>query len=156
MTDPTKPDVVVVPDADDLGMKREPLSIKTKTDFGEVRPVVIPVLLNREMKRKLLREMKKRGVNVELHADPAPVVTKPRLTARETTARMADELIAEYQLYRANFPMATLKQYLDERTSKTMEEAWKQGKPLDREAVRAALGALWQSQLPRNAETAKN
>jgi hypothetical protein len=135
--------VVTVPDAEDLGVSFDPLKQNAKTEVGTVRPIVVTALINREMAiraRKKAREMRQQAAG----KPPEPIVLKRKLTDRETTNVMADLLIKEWEVYHRYFPLKTLQDYLDDRTGRVLEEAMLQGRPLDRDAVRQAVGNLLQ------------
>jgi hypothetical protein len=132
--------VVTVPDAEELDIKFDPLKQFAKTDVGIVRPVVVIALMNREQARRAARWARKRAR--EHPEEPAPVITRKPLSPAQTTDRMADALIREYEDYHRYFPLKTLQNYLDDRTSRTLEEALKQGRPLDRDSVRRAIGNM--------------
>jgi len=133
---------VTVPDAEDVeGLPENPLDIHTKTDEGIVRPAVIMELLNREQRRRILKEARK-AQRDNPGAQVAIVVPKPR-TKPETTAYMADMIIGEWEKYHQYFPLQTLQNFLDDRSGRIMEQAILKGRPVDRDAVREAVGALW-------------
>lgn len=135
---------VTFPDAADLpGLPKDPFSIRSTTGEGEqIRPAVVVALLNRNMKRQLERKFKRDARSKGL-PDPIIVPVRPRLSERETTDRVADMLLGEYDKYHAMFPAETLAQFLDARTGETMKKAFLEGKPIDREATRRAIGELW-------------
>lgn len=124
---------------DDPAMK-DPFKHRAKTDEGTVRPAVVVALLNRNMRRKLEKELGKRARERNL---PEPVIMRKPLSEAETTDKMASMILDEWEKYHKYFPLATLQQFLDERTGRIMEQAYLTGKPIDREAVRQAIGALW-------------
>jgi hypothetical protein len=129
---------VTVPDQHDLGLPFDPLKRTIKTDVGEVRPVVIFELLNMENQRRA--EVAAAGNPQQ--EDVRPVQLNDPLTERETTARVADIIISEWEQFHQHFPLVALSEYLDSQTAKTMELALEKGWPLDRDAVRRALGGL--------------
>lgn len=146
-------EVVTFPDASDLpGLPKDPFSIKSETGDGTVRPAVVVALLNRNMRRQLGRRLKKQARSQGL-PDPIIAPLRPRLTERETTARVADMLLSEWDKYHRMFPVSTLVEFLDARTAETMEKAFLEGKPIDRDATRRAIGELWKrAEAKRNQE----
>lgn len=132
--------VVTVPDQDDLDISFDPLKVQAKTDVGVVRPVVVVALLNREQARRAQKWAKKRAR--EHPEEPEPVIMRKPLSPAATAERMSAMLVKEYEVYHRYFPTKTLSQYLDERTSRTLEEAVRRGQPLDRAAVRQAIGNM--------------
>lgn len=145
---------VTFPDADDFpGLPKDPFAIKSRTTEGDqIRPAVVVALLNREMKRKVTRMIRKKARSQGL---PEPIIAplRPRLSERDTTDRMADLLLSEYEKYHVMFPAHTLAQYLDDRTGETMEKAFREGKPIDREATRRAIGELWKQAEAKRRDT---
>lgn len=126
-----------------VGLPADPFSIVATNDDGDkFRPAVVIALLNREMKRKLEKKFKAEARSQGL---PEPIFTeqRPKLSEPETTARMADLLLGEWDKYHAYFPAETLSRFLDDRTSHLMTEAYRRGQPIDRDAVRRAIGQLW-------------
>lgn len=147
MSDQERLPVVTVPDAEDfapeLGIKKDPVRVQVKTDTGDmVRPVVIVALLNRQQKRMADRIARKRAKDHP--EEQPPLILRQKVDPAVVTDRVADLMLKEWEEYHRYFPLATLQQYLDDRTAKTLEEAILRGKPLDRDAVRRALGALMQ------------
>ena len=139
--------VVTFPDVAGLD---DPFSIKTTaTDGSVIRPAVVTVLMNREMARRVGRKLRKRAKEQGL---PEPMVLRPKLSGAETTSRMAAMLIDEYEKYSGHFPLKTLQNFLDDRTAKVMEDAIRTGRPLDRDAVRRAIGELWARAEAKRAE----
>lgn len=135
--------VVSFPDRTDMpDLPKDPFAIKSRTDDGDVvRPAVVTVLLNREMaravNRRLRRQAKRQGV-------PEPIIVRQKpLNDRETTDKMTDIILTEWEQYHGHFPLATLQEFLDDRTAKVMEEAYRTGRPIDRDAVRQAVGRIW-------------
>lgn len=137
-------------DSDDL--PSNPFAIRSRTDTGDqIRPAVVVALLNENMKNKLMKKLRAKAQERGL---PEPIITPARLSERDTTDKMADLLLSEWEKYHKYFPLKTLKNYLDDRTAKIMEEAFLTGRPIDRDAVRRAIGALWQeAQQKRNEKT---
>lgn len=134
--------VVTFPDRSDFDdLPEDPFSIVSTTSDGDkIRPAVIIALLNSEMKTKLEKRLKADARSKGL---PEPIIAPARLSESETTARMADLLIGEWDKYHTYFPAATLSRFLDDRAGRTMEAAFAAGKPMNRDDVRRAIGQLW-------------
>lgn len=164
--------VVTVPDfvvpAIGGGVKTLPaekaLQIKTKVaGVGTIRPAMIPVLLNRAMRRRLEKDLRRAGVDAKIvKAEDAPAVQQEEpvipnqpLSGRETIDRMASLLIDDWDKYHRYFPAKTLAEFLDHRAGEILLDAWKKGKPVNREDVKRALANLWQQGAPEVAAKAR-
>jgi hypothetical protein len=108
-----------------------------------VRQLVLEQLVNRGVipnrrDRRALRRHKGRPPVV------APAIALRSLSERETTDRVAKLLLDEWDSHRRQFPHATLSQFFDDKTGAEVERAWREGKPIDRDAVRRGIGQLWE------------
>lgn len=149
-------EVVTVPDLKDLPgaekvLNKEPVEYKIRTEEGIVRPIVVLAMINRQSRRLLEKELRRRA-----QLPPRAVQVRKPLTARETTEKVANTLIKWWEEERTHFPAKTLSAFLDEATGKILEQAYARGEPLPRDIVRQAIGRMWQAEQPKEAARAKN
>lgn len=114
----------------------------------KVDPDKFVVAFNREMRRKMARKLKADEKLVHTEDGPrvvgAVIQSRPQISRDEAIERTVQALMDGMAIHTMPGTPVTLAEVLDRAGAAVVEKAWRMGRPIPREQVRAAIQTIYE------------